>query len=431
MAAENFRESVSEVSNTKVYITIGKIDAWANDSSPDNANSSISSHNEIWHNMIGGKIVTGNDIRHVIPRFDWVANTSYAEFDHRMSNGDIFNANNKFYVVTDQWNVYKCISNNNNAVSNTKPTSVSTVSTFQTSDGYIWKFMYQISSSDRLRFTTDEYIPVKYLSESDNSLQWLVQESAVDGSINSIRMINMGSGYTNANSITVTISGDGVGASGAVTTNSANMITNITIITAGQNYTYANVTITDTGTGTNATARAVISPPGGHGKDPITELGASYLMINPRIYGDENGKILINNDFRQIALIKDPYIFNTSNVANAIAFTQCTKLTLSGASDEYIEDEWVYQGASLDSFTFRGKVAYWDESNNILHLTHTSGTYSSDIITGANSAAARFVDSSTNPEMEPRSGKILYIDNIRPVERNVDQTEDIKVVFRF
>jgi hypothetical protein len=431
MAAENFRESVSEVSNNKIYVTIGKVDAWANDADPDDANSSISSINEIWHQMIGGKIITGNDIRHVIPRYNWTENTSFAEYDHRMSDADLFNANNKFYVVTDQWNVYKCISNNNGAVSNTKPTSLTTDATFQTADGYVWKFMYQISSAERFRFTTDEYIPVKYLTENDNSLQWSVQEGAVDGAINSIRITNTGSGYSNANSVTISITGDGTGATAVATINASNMITNLTIVTPGRDYTFANVSITDTGTGVNAAAFAIISPQGGHGKDPLTELGGSYLIINPRIYGDEGGKILTNNDFRQLALVKDPYIFNTSNVANASAFSQCTKLTVSGASDEFIEDEWVYQGSSFASYTFKGKIAYWDTSNSVLYLTHTTGTYSTDLITGVDSAASRFVDSSTNPEMEPRSGKILYIDNIRPVERNVDQSEDIKVIFKF
>ena len=117
-AAEQFKESVSEESNTKIYLTFGRVQSWANDSIPDQANTSVSSGYEVWKNMIGGKKLTGNDIRHVIPRYDWTSNTAYTAYDHSL----VDLPNKQFYVITDQWNVYKCIANNYEGVSNTKPT---------------------------------------------------------------------------------------------------------------------------------------------------------------------------------------------------------------------------------------------------------------------------------------------------------------------
>ena len=64
-----------------------------------------------------------------------------------------------FYVVTDEYNVYKCLDNNNNARSTVKPTGTA-LDPFETSDGYIWKFMYNIPINLRNKFYTDDHIPV-------------------------------------------------------------------------------------------------------------------------------------------------------------------------------------------------------------------------------------------------------------------------------
>jgi hypothetical protein len=50
---------------------------------------------------------------------------------------------------------------------------------------------------------------------------------------------------------------------------------------------------------------------------------------------------------------------------------------------------------------------------------------------GANTGAARFVDSVTNPTLKRYSGNLLYIDNIKPIQRAVDQTEDFKIILKF
>ena len=85
-AAAEFKESVSEPSpNTVIYLTYGKIDSWANDSLPDTANSSVGTEYSIWYNMVGAKRVTGNDLRHVIPRYNWTANTVYTAYSDRVS----------------------------------------------------------------------------------------------------------------------------------------------------------------------------------------------------------------------------------------------------------------------------------------------------------------------------------------------------------
>jgi len=429
--AIQFRESVSEQSNTKIYLTFGKVEPWSNDAAPPQANSSVSTLYQVWDNMIGGKLITGNDIHHVIRRINWTANTVYDQYDSLTSSLILFSANVNFYVVTDELNVYKCISNNYSSRSSVKPTSVSTTSTSSTADGYVWKFMYNISPSERIKFTTSDYIPVKKLSSNDNSLQWQVQENATEGAINHIQVTNGGLNYFVNSALSISITGDGTGANAFARVNTvSNTIANVVIDSVGSEYTYATVTLTSN-TGSNASFRAIISPPNGHGSDALRELGGANLMINPRLRGTETGILSVANEFRQISLIEDPTFFNQSNVASNTVFSQLTSLTVNGSSVEYDEDEIVYQGTSLSTSTFSGRIAEWDSSNSIMRLTSVTGNPTTDLLIGANTGAARFVDSVTNPTLKRYSGNLLYIDNIEPIQRAIDQTEDFKIVLKF
>lgn len=430
--AEQFKESVSEPNSTRLYLTIGRASPWPNDAAPQQANSSVTSFNEVWDNMIGAKLITGFDISHAIPRHDWTANTTYAAYDHCTCSINLFDSNTKFYIVTSDWNVYKCIANNNGAVSNSMPTSLSTTSTITEIDGYVWKYMYTISPSDRLKFTTSNYIPVKTLTVDDNSLQWHVQQNAVDGAINAIKVLNGGQNYSNANNITITIAGDGKDATAIAQVNTvSNTISNIVMTNPGNGYTYAFVNVSTTGAGTNASFKAIISPPGGHGSDALRELGGSYLILDPKLNGTENGVLSVDNDYRQLSIIKDPYFYSSNTVVSNTVISQLTVLSLNGVSVEYIEDENVYQGVDLGNSTFSGRVVEWNSANSIIKLSNVRGTPTTDILVGTDSGAARFVDSITNPTLEPRSGRLIYIDNIKPIQRDADQIEDFKIVLKF
>lgn len=428
--AKQFRESVSEPQSSNVYLTFGRSYAWADENSPLQANTSTISTYEIWNNMIAGKKITGNDMRHAIPRFNWTTNTVYNAYDDRTDSKDLKSANNNFFVVTDDWNVYKCIANNYGANSTSKPASILNNTDFQTSDGYVWKYMYTVSSEERLRFVTNDYLPIKQLTVNDGSLQWGVQNNAVTGSIHNILLTNFGANYS-ANDMYVSIIGDGQDANAyAVRNVTTNTISTIIIDSRGSNYTFANVTISSP-TGNGAIARAIISPPGGHGSDPLSELGGSNLIVNVQFKSDENGKFPVTNEYRQLALIEDPYVYGTSNIISNTVVTQATIITLTGISSEYIEDEFVYQGPSLATSTYSGRVVEWDSSNNKIKLSNIRGTLTSELLIGANSGGSRFVSSVTSSDMEPYSGKLLYIDNIKPIARTIDQTEDFKIILNF
>lgn len=65
---------------------------------------------------------------------------------------------------------------------------------------------------------------------------------------------------------------------------------------------------------TEADLIPIISPPGGHGSDPYTELNGHYVCISTRFSNSESGTIPTQNDFRQVGLIKDPQFHNVDLV---------------------------------------------------------------------------------------------------------------------
>lgn len=430
--AKQFRESVSEPSSSNLYLTFGRAYSWVNDVNPPAANTSVTAFIDVWNNMIGGKRITGNDMRHVIPRFNWTNNTVYTAYSDIADSKDFKNANTAFYVLTDEFNVYKCLSNNYGRASISKPTSTNPAGNFQTSDRYIWKYMYSISAEEQERFLTDTFMPVKTLLNNDNTLQYQVQDNAVDGSINDIILVNRGSGYV-SNNITINIGGDGLFANAIAVRNTSTLqLDSIIVDNKGSRYSFANVRITSN-TGAGAVARAVISPPGGHGSDPLYELGGSYLMIDTKINNRESGVLTVANDYRQIAIIEDPLVYSDSKVISNTVVSQLTILSMaeSSSTTNYEEDEWVYQGRSLANATFKGLVVEWDYANNSLKLSNVFGTPTSDLITGNTTTTTRYVSSVLDPDMQPYSGKLLYIDHIVPIERSIDQNEEFKIVLSF
>lgn len=428
-AAEQLIESVSEPANTRLYLAVGKIDPWDDDAAPPQPGDSVQEKINIWKNLHFAKKITGNDMCLVAPRYNWTQNTIYLSYTHQSAN--LFG--NTFYVMTSAFNVYKCLDNNRGANSSIEPSYTNPSITSRTSDGYLWKFLYTVRRGDRLRFMTDDWLPVRRLTMDDGTTQFDTQDAAVPGSINAIIVANGGAGfYPNVNVI-ATITGDGSNARANVVVDAnTNTVNYIVVSAAGADYSYANVVITANSTASGVVANVTIAPFGGHGSNPVDELGASTVMINIRLKGTENSKVQVGNDFRQVSIIRDPTLrSDTTQLASNTVILNVMDINLAGSGSNYVSDEWVYQGGSLADFTFKGKVVYFTATGNLIELANTEGTISSSSLIGDTSAATRFVTDFSNTELEPYSGDVLYIDNIVPINRSSEQTDDIKIAIGF
>lgn len=190
----NFVQEVGN-SNSAHYFYAARPQPWSNTSggNDDTAvqvpNNSISQVElDVYDDLIFGKMITSSDIGRVVPKYEWTANTVYSQYDQ--NDSALYSKN--FYVVTtgvgDEYNVYKCIDNNGNTASIIKPSLQTTSGTFKTADGYTWKYMYTIDVQSNTRFTTTGFIPV--ISNS------AVQSGAVPGTIDVIRIVTAGNGYS-------------------------------------------------------------------------------------------------------------------------------------------------------------------------------------------------------------------------------------------
>lgn len=185
--------------NTKnsvvLYAVLGNVFPYPNEPTPvlpgDNEQYlQYEAHRE----FIGGKRITSGDISHVAPRYNWTSGTVYSMY--RDTDEDMYDR--VYYVLTNEFNVYKCLYNNKGGQSTVKPTGYST-SAFTTSDGYTWKYIYTISLGEANKFLTAVHMPVKTIVSGDGSpestRQLAVQNAAVNGSIEIVETVNIGSNY--------------------------------------------------------------------------------------------------------------------------------------------------------------------------------------------------------------------------------------------
>ena len=454
--AQSFKEGFDESAASNIYLGIGRPQAWANDNLPDTPKDTVADELYYWDDMIALKRVQPSDVSLAIVRRNWASGKYYDIYRHDYNGvtaGVNINdggptapatlADANYYVMTDEYKVYKCLDNRSDATglvvpSTVKPTGTDTTDVTTTSDGYVWKYMFTVSPADVLKFVSTDFIPVKTLTVNPTGTdayysQWLVQTNAVDGAINTIQVVNRGTAYTSAPS--VQILGDGTGATATAFIDAGTgEVTRIRIDTPGTGYTYATVTLTGGTTGTNATAQAIISPKGGHGKDPVEELGGFYVMMNVRLeYDDGAGDFPVENDYRRIMLVRDPLNWNATVVATQTTLSSMRIMTITGVSGTFQVDEVITGATSgaagriVRSWTDGGvsRISFVQTRvENPEGKLFTNG----ESISGGSSTATATISAIANPEVQPDSGDVLYVENRRPINRALDQIEDIKII---
>ena len=475
--AEQFFESFSEASASTYYLFIGKSSPFSvstsggDDNSPPTPNDDVVLEQHKWDSMLAAKLISSSDVVYCAPRRNWTNSTTYDMYEHdiSVSNPTSSGATNlwdsTFYFMTTEYKVYKVLDNNGGtAYSGVEPTTTSAIP-FELG-GYTLQYMYTLSVSNIDKFLTSDFIPVV----TDST----ISAAAVNGSIDTVR-ITAGSGYTDGTYYTA-IDGDGssgiveIVVSGGAIQPQGSSGTNV--FAAGTGYTFATVDLTDTysdnaltlsssiGAGTGGSVTPIISPRGGHGFNAVEELGAHYVMMNTKLEQAEGDDVTVANDFREVGIVKDPYNFGTTTVSSASTRRQSYAIKMAAApSTDYIIDEKITQSTTGAV----GRVVEWDATNNILYYVqerfadfgiNAAGNYvafsGANTVTGATSLAAAIPSSTAsenvtltggtvltfttgyaNPELEPDSGHILYVENRRPISRASDQTEDIKIVVEF
>jgi hypothetical protein len=468
----------STFSTDNVYLLLGRPQAWNNnlsttftsqasgtvtDSNPPNPVDNYTNEYAMWRDAMAAVKLNFSDVKLATVRNNWSYGNRYDMYRHNITSADgtetgqfDLSDSNFIVYVTSTGCVYKCLYNGKTAtlttgvVSTVVPTTTS-VAPQQTADGYIWKYLYTITAADA-DFLTANYIPVPGITSSVSNINGL----------DVVLVTSEGSGYTGTPS--VNIYGDGTGATAiAVANTSTGKLTAINITNAGSGYTWAKIVLNGGGTPTTANAVAIIAPQGGHGSNLLYETMAHHVMIAGTVSGYEQSDFPVNQDFRAVALVKNPLAYKSA-VGNKVTsntgllFTSSTgrilrTLTMtSGATTAPANDLEVAGSNSLSKglFVFQSsstvRLEYIqpvnsDAPENIDNTRiDTAGTKAlfefntSDTITAT--GYSQLINSSTGitgtlPEIHPYSGQMLYLDYRQPVTRSAGQNEKINIVINF
>lgn len=438
--------SPSQVHDTTLYAFIGRVTPWPNETNPPVPTQDQRSIKDIFKDIIAAKLITSSDISPVIPRIDWNSGTVYDYYQDTENMLAVDSDNiviSQFYVRNRFDQVFKCLWNNNGSQSTVEPQFLPGTfdSSFlvKTADGYKWKFMYSLDAGLKQKFFDANWMPVP-IGMAPNP----VATFAAEGSIDVVNITTVGRGYTPGGA-TITISGDGQFANGTPVINAAGYLYDVTMANTGTGYTYAEAVINVLpGFSTPnvvAIAEAPASPVGGHGYDPISELGCNHIMIAPEFIESENGLIPTDMTYRQIGLLVDPVSQESvaeepMMIANGAIYDVTTKLFVSPGTGNYNSGQTIYQGTNLATATFSAKVVSFDSLNNIVKAINITGTpvVNQALIqdaSGVVGTAVRTLLTTENTDFIIYSGYMAYIENREGIARSPDGTEQFRIVLSF
>lgn len=471
-----------------VYFFIAKTTPWSNEATPDVAiDTEKQSNLDLWKDIIALKKVEISNVSYAIKRKDWIYGTVYKNY----TDDTEFYVNNDYYVVTTDYNVYKCLNNNKNSPSTIQPTGRSN-SSVTTSDGYTWKYMYTISAVESNKFITLNHIPARVIDTDDGTNQWSVQQAAANSSINSYSIVSGGTSYRSATGVVQLAdsssiklesgasavsgyyvnysiyisSGTGIGQVRKITSydgpnRTAYVDTNWSVNPNGTSVYNINPTINISGDGTGASAYSSVSSGAISSIVPV-DIGQNYSFVDVTASGNSGSGASIK------AYISPKGGHGSNAVSELCAYNVIMNIKLTGnesntfltnnsfrISGLMVEPKYA-NGAVLNltsydnttnitlsgvtgTFTSNEQIkgstsnttAYIvkKNSNSDLKLSSVRGNFiSGETVTGLSSSASGTISSIVIPSANPHSGKVLYFENRTPITRADDQTENFTIV---
>jgi hypothetical protein len=470
------------------YVGISRAEEWEEDDNPPTPYPDKETVRIFQSSMQAVKRVT--DLSYVVPRYNWSAGSIYTAWSDKNHSdttvGAFADIAGPYYVITDDLNVYVCLQQGKTSegvVRNSiyKPIDVSYDPFSAGPDGYLWKFLYNVGVYNSRRYLTSEWIPVEYVLDSSEGglpgdelsssrlAQIGVQQNAIPGQILGIEVEANGSGYDTAP--TVIINGDNTSEAAAYAELDSNGAIFQVVMKENDSaslYSYGSgygpeTWITLSG-GVSRTTPAKLRPVihqdvGGLGFDPTKDLNASSLMYSVRLIADENKVFNISNDFRQLGLIKNP----NKDSASFPLFTgdsEFTDVRGTALNKLYVGNGIIAENTTLDNTVTglnsgaKALLDYYEEyvdsdccdslqntTKNVLYVHQTPETGftpfdRNEVVELSDNGGMATIQPHEDPaipalrfaDVDKFSGEVLYIDNRVQIERDPDQTEDVKIV---
>mgnify|MGYP003310035096 FL=1 len=397
-----------------------------------------------------------------------------------------------YYVMNKNFDVYVCIDNGSSGISTTgnasqdEPlfTDLEPTRAGESGDGYVWKYLFTVPPSDIIKFDSTEYIsvPGDWPTSTTTQIQSVRENGDSTVNNNQIKKVyidQQGFGYTqNQTGVELDIIGDGTGAKVVIDTDSEGKITKTSVSSGGQGYTYGMVDLGTLGTpSTRAKLIPIIPPSRGHGFDLYKELGTDKLLVYAR-FDDSTKDIPTDTKFAQISIIKNPtsigststFTENQFSSVNAIKVISPTGTPVVGEKIEQTVTDGTALGYIVSYDTDTNVIKYYQDRSLVFNQTtgdqtdYVGVTTNSRMLNFASSAdkiiaptsgfsasvdqnfsgistnptgnkvislGVNFTDGLANPEINKKSGEVIYLDNRPLITRNSRQKEDIKIILEF
>lgn len=420
---------------SNLYVSIGKQTEWSDPMNPDTPDTSYDGERQVLDDATAFIRIEANNTRLGIANVPWVSGTVYSQYDPSINQ---LSYAGPHYCIVNQTSVYKVIDNNNDAASTEVPSGVSS-SLIETADGYIWKYVGDITTAEQFDFSTNEFVPAPV---------GLPSNQYVNGEISTFTgMVPAGSSFDAGDTITVQVYGNGTGATAAartVTAGSSRTITSlyanaggsgytdavalawnsdapgsgaqvevdlvdgevdsISVLSTGIDYTTATVLLIGDGTGATATANVVS---GQVTSITLTDGGSGYTWVKAYVVPGNAGAIA--------KAVFSPVNGHGSNTTTELGVRSLLITTkLSPTLNNYLPTE-----PTSEDGTFR----------QVALVSGVQGTSTSNRNAGAYLGKANPLYDSPGSlnKYKDGSGYVLYINNISAITHTSSQEEVIKI----
>lgn len=538
---ENFRVRATEdfynTLNTDNYFVMGS--CMIDNDEENEIKNSLFHKTEFLNRVIFGNRVDKNDARFLFTRKPWIQGTIYDYYDDRKSIEEM----NMYVSVLDGeessgvYRVYKCIDNNNGAVSTVRPNVV--VSNDQDDgffitggDGYTWKYMFSVPASSYDIYQTRDNLPyeadINMINNASDGIRNIIIESTTDdastlfadyritnstgiaefnvvsrdaiGDTTNIRLTasalsddirSLDNAYvgmylevdgqlfdiissTTTNAIApnvevyMSVDGDMTSLASSfckllpkVTVSKSNTLgdagqckavleldafggaSKVKIVQPGEGYTIASAKVSlPQGLADKTDAvilRPIISPVGGHGFNPILELGMSKVSVVTNFYSSDDTLIPTSGTYTEVGLVRSPEF--TVDMSNRFDFDNRLAVTITGdVTGDVANGYLLEQTVGNETIVATVHEAVLSGSDTILYLVD----YSKDNYADFEAGSARIKDSETDvspltvainnvesSEYVSGTGEVLHFVDFDSITRTANTKEKIKFVFDF
>ena len=252
------------------------------------------------------------------------------------------------------------------------------------------------------------------------------------------------------------------------------------VSSGGKGYTYGIVDLGAIGN-TSVSVRAklipIIPPSKGHGHDIYKELGSDRVLVFARFDTSTTNDFPVNTSFSQIGILKNPTSIGSTNLFTDPTFSSVGALKFTSFNTDPKVGEVLSQ--DVTGGTAKGFVAAFDNETKVVKfvqdrsntlnpssfdstdyvgvstfsqvLAFASNTnsvagnqgFNATIDTGFTGVSTnpdgtklisldtQFTQGVANPEINKKSGDIVYLDNRPLISRNARQKEDVKIILEF